>query len=597
MKFVIVTGGTVSGLGKGTAISSLGVLLQGFGYPVTAIKIDPYLNLDAGTMSPYEHGEVFVLEDGGECDLDLGNYERFLDITLTREHNITTGKMYSSVFAKERKGEYLGKTVQVVPHVTNEIQERILRVANADEVRFCDPAAAAGQKEESKKELIVLVELGGTVGDIESAVYLEALQQFQTRLGTSAVCVVHVGYVPSLNGEEKTKPCQHSVKLLREAGLKPDLLFCRSEDQLENETLGKLCTFCQVPFDHVISLYNVGNTYQVPFLLAEQNCGENILRKLGLTWDPSKFKQVSMCQLERLPAWREKVELADGLLPSPSFSYAMEHLMPPCSRRGTVKILIVGKYVKNVDSYLSVMKALQHAALWNHIRLFVEYLDAKTLETYSGKIDSFQELRQADGILVPGGFGDRGVEGKIECARFCMNENKPYLGICLGLQTAVIMVARDRLGWTDANSTEFQADTSHPVVIHMPEIKEDGDMGGTMRLGSRPCFLADHSKVQRMHGGRSFIMERHRHRYEINPKFVPLLEGKCGVWFSGKDDTGQRMEIMEMKDHPFFVGSQFHPEFTSRVGSPNMLFSNFLITQSMKKAYVLDFLRKKKKAS
>ena len=559
MKFVIVSGGTVSGLGKGTAISSLGVVLKAYGYPVTAIKIDPYLNIDAGTMSPYEHGEVFVLEDGGEGDLDLGNYERFLDVKLTKDHNITSGKIYSSVIAKERQGGYLGKTVQMVPHVTDAVQDWILRVAKEAEQR--DTSLTASNI--TQKELIVLIELGGTVGDIESAVYLEAIQQFQYRIGVENVCNIHVGFVPMLGvvGEQKTKPCQHSVKLLREAGIKPDFLFCRSESPLEEDVRKKLSLFCQTSKEHVISLHDVKNSYRVPMLLHEQHCGEFVLKRLGL--------DVSIPA--DLTAWMALADRAERLLVS----------VPKSVNDKSVRIAIVGKYTGLSDSYLSVIKALQHAALEANVHLTIEWFEATELEDPATNENVLNKLRGMDGILVPGGFGDRGVEGKIACARFCLNEGKPYFGICLGLQTAVICVARDRLHLSDANSAEFSPTTSNPVVIFMPEGSKD-TMGGTMRLGSRICRLHEHSLAYKLYGGKKEITERHRHRYEVNPDYVSRLESEGALKFSGIDIDQVRMEIAEIPSHPFFIACQAHPEFTSRPKEPNPLFLGFVLASAGK---------------
>jgi CTP synthase len=544
-KFIIVTGGTVSGLGKGTAISSLGVLLKAYGLSVTCLKIDPYLNIDAGTMSPYEHGEVFVLDDGGECDLDLGNYERFLDLHLTKDHNITTGKIYQQVLQKERNGEYLGKTVQMVPHVTDEIQKWILKVANK---------STHGESLAN----IVLIELGGTVGDIESAVYLEALQEFQHKMGRDNVIFIHVGFVPVLGvvGEQKTKPCQHSVKLSREAGVIPDFLFIRSEQVLEKAVKSKLSLFCQMPESHVISMYDVKNSYTVPLLLHEQSVGDLILNRLGLTGGPLAMPT------PQLDGWKELVDRVDSVT-------------------DPVNIVICGKYTGLSDSYLSVIRSLQHAALEASLKLNLTWIEASKLEEggeASERDAAIAALKAADGVLVPGGFGDRGVEGKIKAAQYCIDNKKPYFGICLGMQTAVINSARNRLGLSTANSTEFDQKTDHPVVIFMPE----GDrtvMGGTMRLGARECDIEKDSLAYKLYGSLK-ISERHRHRYEVNPDYVERLSK--GLKFSGKGDHGLRMEIVEISDHPFFIACQFHPEFTSRPKFPNPLFLGFVLASANK---------------
>lgn len=542
----------MSGLGKGTAISSLGVVLKAHGYRVTSMKIDPYLNIDAGTMSPFEHGEVYVLEDGGEADLDLGNYERFLDVTLTSRHNITSGKIYNQVIKKERDGDYLGKTVQMVPHVTDAVQQWINEVSEipVDGKPGCPD--------------ICLIELGGTVGDIESAVYLEALQQLQYKVGSDNFCNIHVGMVPVMGvvGEQKTKPCQHSVKLLREAGIKPDFLFCRADTPLEDATRSKLALFCQTPATHVMSLHDVSNIYRVPLLLHEQRAGELVLARLGL---PVQGPTVStpMSQWEAMAARWDRV--TDG-----------------SAAAADIKIGIVGKYNGLSDSYLSVIKGLQHAALEASVKLKIVWIDASALEpaTKEKSPDSFTkawaDVKAVDGILVPGGFGDRGIEGKILAGTYCRESNVPYFGICLGLQTAVISYARSQLDFADANSTEFNATTAHPVVMFMPE--QNGlQMGGTMRLGNRVTIIKDTDSLAfKLYGNKPVVYERHRHRYEVNPQYVAALEAK-GIHFSGHDDRGQRMEIAEIPTHRFYVASQFHPEFTSRPLKPNALFLGFVL--------------------
>lgn len=558
MKFVVVSGGTVSGLGKGTAISSLGVVLRAHGYRVTSIKIDPYLNIDAGTMSPFEHGEVYVLEDGGEADLDLGNYERFLDVTLTARHNITSGKIYDQVIKRERAGDYLGKTVQMVPHVTDAVQDWILDVATQP----VDNKPGAPD--------ICLIELGGTVGDIESAVYLEALQQLQYKVGPENFCNIHVGMVPVMGvvGEQKTKPCQHSVKLLREAGIKPDFLFCRADCPLEEATRNKLALFCQTPKDHVMSLHDVSNIYRVPILLNQQRAGELVLRRLGL--DPKGSSPgVPMSQWESMAARWDKVNNQDDCV-------------------ADIKIGIVGKYNGLSDSYLSVIKGLQHAALEASIKMKIVWIDSAALEpnTRERNRDVFDkawsDIRSVDGVLVPGGFGDRGVEGKILAGKFCRDENIPYFGICLGLQTAVIGYARDVLGLGDANSAEFNPATANPVVMFMPEQTGINQMGGTMRLGNRVTIIKNpESLAFKLYGKKPVVYERHRHRYEVNPQFVASIESK-GMHFSGHDDRGQRMEIAEIPSHRFFIASQFHPEFTSRPLRPNALFLGFVLASAKK---------------
>ena len=536
MRYVIVSGGVLSGLGKGVTASSIGMLLKSLGYRVTAIKIDPYLNSDAGTMSPFEHGEVFVLDDGGEVDLDLGNYERFLDITLTRDNNLTTGKVYANVIEGERRGDYLGKTVQVVPHITNEIQDWMGRVASI-------PVDGNGDEPD-----VCIVELGGTVGDIESAPFVEALRQFQFRVGKENFVLVHVSLVPVVGvvGEQKTKPTQHTVKELRAAGLTPDFLVCRSEEPLEQATKDKLALFCHVSPSHILSAHDVSNLYRVPLLLEEQNVTTMVAEKLGLEMTDNR---------PQLDAWREMADHVDSL----------EH---------DVTIAMVGKYTGLTDSYLSVIKALQHSAFKVGAKMNISWVDATGLEPESESKDpelyakSWQELKVADGVLVPGGFGNRGIEGMILAAQYARENEVPYLGVCLGLQVAVIEFTRNVLGRTGANSTEFDEDTPHPAVIFMPEGSRT-HMGGTMRLGSRQTNIqTEDCAALRLYDGATEIHERHRHRYEVNPDMISDLE-KAGLNFVGKDTEAQRMEIIELTGHPFFFGTQYHPEFKSRPNRPS----------------------------
>mmetsp|Transcript_68143 Transcript_68143/g.109797 ORF Transcript_68143/g.109797 Transcript_68143/m.109797 type:complete len:620 (+) Transcript_68143:77-1936(+) len=559
MKYVVITGGTISGLGKGTTISSIGVVLRSHGVRVTAIKIDPYLNIDAGTMSPFEHGEVYVLEDGGEADLDLGNYERFLDLTLTSGHSVTSGKVYDHVIKRERTGHYLGKTVQMVPHVTDCIQDWLADIARK-------PVDGSGHSAD-----VCLVELGGTVGDIESAVYLEALQQFEFKVGAENFLMVHLGMLPVIGatGEQKTKPCQHSVKLLREAGLKPDILMCRSEKIVDAETRKKLSLFCQVAPDCVISMHDVSNLYRVPLLLAEQDVGRLICMKLNLDHEDQVAPTVPLgpCALftgeKRLDDWQVIADRVDN-----------------CTQE--VSIALVGKYVGNPDAYTSVVKALQHAALEVGLRLALSWVDSSSLEPNTKTVDpskyeaAWQALRSAEGVLVPGGFGNRGIEGKIAAAAYCRAENTPYLGICVGFQTAVIEFARSELGLEGANSTEFDEATPHPVVVFLPEASATV-MGGTMRLGSRATIMKDSSTLGcKIYGGKPVIYERHRHRYEVNTSYVNAIEAK-GLRFVGQDERGQRMEICELPGHPYYLACQFHPEFKSRPARPAPLFLGLLL--------------------
>lgn len=544
MKYVLVTGGVVSGLGKGVTASSTGVLLQARGLRVTSIKIDPYLNSDAGTMSPFEHGEVFVLDDGGEVDLDLGNYERFLDIKLNRDNNITTGKIYQSVIEKERRGDYLGKTVQVVPHITDAIQDWIERIAHVP---------VDGQ---SGPPDVCVIELGGTVGDIESMPFIEALRQFQYKVGPDNFCIIHVSLVPVLGvvGEQKTKPTQHSVAVLRSLGMTPNLLACRSTDPIEASVRSKLALFCQVAPCNVLNLHDVSNIWQVPIVMANQNAHHTVCDHLKLT------------QAQPLALGEWKVNLADR------WDSLTEKL----------RIAMVGKYTGLSDAYLSVIKALQHACLAASRKLEIEWVDASQLEaaTQSAQPEvyaaAWAKLRSADGVLVPGGFGNRGVEGKILAAEYARTKRVPYLGICLGMQLAVVEFARNVLSMPDANSTEFDQATPTPVVVFMPEGSKT-HMGGTMRLGSRRTLIKSVDCITaKLYQADQYIEERHRHRYEVNPAMVEELQ-KGGLRFVGIDDSGERMEIVEIQGHPFFVGAQFHPEFQSRPRKPSPLFLGFCL--------------------
>ncbi|XP_061368735.1 uncharacterized protein LOC133311597 isoform X2 [Gastrolobium bilobum] len=543
MKYVLVTGGVVSGLGKGVTASSIGVLLKACGFRVTSIKIDPYLNTDAGTMSPFEHGEVFVLDDGGEVDLDLGNYERFLDIKLTRDNNITTGKIYQSVIEKERRGDYLGKTVQVVPHITDAIQEWIERVAHIPVDGKEGPAD------------VCVIELGGTIGDIESMPFIEALGQFSYRVGSGNFCLVHVSLVPVLNavGEQKTKPTQHSVRQLRGLGLTPNFLACRSSKELDDNVKEKLAQFCHVPLSNILTLYDVPNIWHIPLLLRDQKAHGTILKALNMG---------SVAMEPNFKEWVDRTKVYDSFHES-------------------VRIAMVGKYTGLSDAYLSVLKALLHASVARNRKLVVDWVPAGDLEddTFKEDPDAYKAawglLKGANGILVPGGFGDRGVQGKILAAKYARENGVPYLGICLGMQIAVIEFARSVLGLHDANSTEFDPEAKNPCVIFMPEGSKT-HMGGTMRLGSRRTYfqVAD-CKSAKLYGNASFIDERHRHRYEVNPDMISQLEN-AGLSFVGKDETGRRMEIIELPSHPFFIGAQFHPEFKSRPGKPSPLFSGLI---------------------
>ena len=540
MKYVVVTGGVLSGLGKGVTASSIGVLLKSAGLKVTSIKIDPYLNSDAGTMSPFEHGEVFVLDDGGEVDLDLGNYERFLDVALTRDNNITTGKVYAKVIEKERRGDYLGKTVQVVPHITNEIQDWIEAVAHV-------PADGTSSTPDA-----CVIELGGTVGDIESAPFIEALRQFQFRAGKGNVCFVHVSLVPVMGpvGEQKTKPTQHTVKELRGLGIIPDILVCRSENPLDTETKSKLAAFCHVGEDAVVSAHDVSNLYQIPISLHKQSVLRMVSNNLGFNIPNS---------LPMLDEWKEMADKVDML-------------------KDEVRIAMVGKYTGLSDSYLSVIKALQHSAFAVNRKLIIDWIESTNLDPIERTPmydDAWTILKAADGILVPGGFGNRGVEGKIAAANYARINNVPYLGVCLGLQIATIEFCRNVLGLDGANSAEFDESAPVQAVVFMPEISKT-HMGGTMRLGTKPTpFLVDDCKVRRLYGGVGHVDERHRHRYEVNPELIERIEA-AGLIYVGKDETGERCEIMELEGHPYYVGTQYHPEFKSRPNRPSPPFLGLL---------------------
>tara|TARA_B100000768_G_scaffold36902_1_gene35568 strand:- start:2218 stop:3849 length:1632 start_codon:yes stop_codon:yes gene_type:complete len=536
MKYVVVSGGVLSGLGKGVTASSIGVLLKSAGLRVTSIKIDPYLNSDAGTMSPFEHGEVFVLDDGGEVDLDLGNYERFLDINLGKDNNLTTGKIYSKVIEAERRGDYLGKTVQVIPHVTDAVQEWIEDVAH-------QPADGSGEIPDA-----CIIELGGTVGDIESSPYIEALRQFQFRVGRENVTFVHVSLVPVMGpvGEQKTKPTQHTVKELRGLGITPDILVCRSTAPLTKETREKLAAFCHVSPQAVMSTHDVPNIYHVPLMLQEQG----LCDILGVDCHSTTL----------LSDWKVMAHHLDTLTEE-------------------IHIAMVGKYTNLSDAYLSVIKSLQHAAMAVDRKLVIDWIEASHLETdwadEAEKSTAWGLLKKAQGVLVPGGFGDRGVEGKILAAHYARTSETPYLGICLGLQVATIEFCRNVLNLEGANSTEFDENTPTAAVIFMPEISKT-HLGGTMRLGARPTlWQVDDCAIKRLYGEGDAVDERHRHRYEVNPDLIERIEA-AGLIYVGKDETGQRCEIFELEGHPYYVGVQYHPEFKSRPGRPSPPFLGLL---------------------
>ncbi|MED6110304.1 hypothetical protein PIB30_041740 [Stylosanthes scabra] len=549
MKYVLISGGVVSGLGKGVTASSIGVVLKACGLRVTSIKIDPYLNIDAGTMSPFEHGEVFVLDDGGEVDLDLGNYERFLDVTLTKDNNITTGKIYQSVLEKERKGDYLGKTVQVVPHITDAIKDWIQSVA-----------AIPVDGQEGPADVCV-IELGGTVGDIESMPFIEALRQLSFSVGPDNFCLIHVSLIPVLGvvGEQKTKPTQHSVRELRALGLTPHLLACRSAEPLLQNTKDKLSQFCHVPVENILNIHDVPNIWHIPLLLKNQNAHLSILQQLNL---------LEKATSPALQQWTKMAETYDNITDS-------------------VRIAMVGKYVGLTDSYLSVIKALLHACVTLSLRPSIDWIAASDLEedsaesTPDGHATAWETLKRADCVLVPGGFGDRGIKGMMLAAKYAREKKVPYLGICLGMQISVIEFARSVLGLDRANSVEFDAQTPNPVVIFMPEGSRT-HMGSTMRLGSRRTLLQTPDCItSKLYGNSAYVDERHRHRYEVNPAVIRTLE-EAGLKFVGKDETGNRMEILELPSHPYYVGVQFHPEFKSRPARPSALFLGLILAATGK---------------
>ncbi|HHY75559.1 MAG TPA: CTP synthase [Firmicutes bacterium] len=526
-KFVFVTGGVVSGLGKGIASASIGTLMKARGYSVSIIKLDPYVNVDAGTMSPLQHGEVFVTDDGAETDLDLGHYERFIDRPLSAANNVTTGQIYKAVIEKERRGEFLGSTVQVIPHVTNEIKQRINKVAR-----------------ESAADIVV-VEIGGTVGDIEGLPFLEAIRQFRFDVGRENTVYVHLTLVPYLSssGEQKTKPTQHSVAELRSIGISPDVIICRSTMPLSVEMREKIALFCSVEKNAVIQNLDVSSIYEIPVQLESEGLGTIIEDKL--------------CLPRRKPDLSEWEEIARKIA-SPSRE---------------CRIALVGKYVALHDAYKSVVEALTHGGLANGARVNIDWVDAVKLDNMS-QDEVARVLQKADGILVPGGFGHRGIRGKVAAIRYARENKVPFFGICLGMQCAVIEVARNVLGYAEADSTEFSPDTPHPVIDLMPEQKDVEEMGGTMRRGLYPCKLKEGS-ISRKAYGQEVVYERHRHRFEVNPRYVPELSSAglepVGIW-----PARGLVEVMEFRDHPWFVGCQFHPEYISRPNRPHPLFAAFI---------------------
>lgn len=537
-RYIFVTGGVVSSLGKGIAAASLGAILEARGLKVTIMKLDPYINVDPGTMSPFQHGEVFVTEDGAETDLDLGHYERFIRSRMTQKNSFTTGRVYEEVLRKERRGDYLGGTVQVVPHITDEIQHRIL--------------------EGSKGYDVALIEVGGTVGDIESLPFLEAIRQLKFKVGATNALFIHLTLVPYIKtaGETKTKPTQHSVKEMRSIGIQPDILICRSEVSIEAHERRKIALFTNVDENAVISLPDADTIYRIPSMLHEQGLDEIVVQKFGLD-----------CPEADLSEW---VQVVDAKL----------------NPQKSIKIAVVGKYMELLDAYKSLIEAIQHAGIKTRTKVEVDFIDSEELERRGTA-----RLEDKDAILVPGGFGERGIEGKILAAQYARENSIPYLGICLGMQVAIIEFARNVLGWADANSTEFTLDTRHPVISLINErldpegkleIATQTDLTSTMRLGGQVCYLQPNSKAFASYQVEK-IVERHRHRYELNQQFLPELEA-AGLFVSGHNEDKSLVEIVELPEHPWFVAVQFHPEFTSTPRDGHPLFTELVLAALEHKA-------------
>ncbi|MFD2446805.1 CTP synthase [Bacillus sp. CGMCC 1.16607] len=523
-KYIFVTGGVVSSLGKGITAASLGRLLKNRGLKVTIQKLDPYINVDPGTMSPYQHGEVFVTDDGAETDLDLGHYERFIDINLNKFSNVTTGKIYSTVLKKERRGDYLGATVQVIPHITNEIKEKVFR---------------AGRETQAD---VVITEIGGTVGDIESLPFLEAIRQIKSDVGRDNVMYVHCSLIPYLKaaGELKTKPTQHSVKELRSLGIQPNVIVVRTEMPISQDMKDKLALFCDIPANNVIEAPDADTLYAIPLLLQDQNFDQIVCDHLKLN-----------CQKADMTEWTALLEKVRNL-----------------SKK--TRIALVGKYVELQDAYISVVEALKHAGFAFDSDVEIKWVNAEEVT----KENVNELLSDADGILVPGGFGDRGVEGKILATQFAREQKVPFLGICLGMQLATVEFARNVLGLEEAHSAELDPNTPYPIIDLLPEQKDIEDLGGTLRLGLQPCKLEEGTKVFAAYQD-EVVYERHRHRYEFNNEYRQAMEAK-GFVFSGTSPDGRLIETIEITDHPWFVASQFHPEFTSRPNRPQPLFRDFI---------------------
>lgn len=524
VKYVFVTGGVVSGLGKGITAASLGRLLKARGYKVTMQKFDPYINVDPGTMNPIQHGEVFVTDDGTETDLDLGHYERFIDESLDKNSNVTTGKVYWSVLQKERHGDFGGGTVQVIPHITNEIKSRFYRGKEVDEER------------------IAIIEVGGTVGDIESQPFLEAIRQFQHDVGHENAILIHVTLIPYLkaSGEMKTKPTQASVKELQGIGIQPDVIVCRSEHPLTTEIKDKIALFCNVPSSHVLQNLDVEYLYEAPLAMEKENLAQVVCESLHLP-----------CPEPDLSDWTHMVE-------------ALRH------PNKEVTIALVGKYIQLHDAYLSVVEALKHGGIASHANVHLKWVDSELVT----EENVAEYLSDVDGVLVPGGFGNRGIEGMITAIRYARENKIPFLGLCLGMQLTIVEYARNVLGYHDAHSIEMNPNTMHPVIALMPDQDGIEDIGGTLRLGAYPCVLADGSKAQELYGEKE-ISERHRHRYEVNNDFRKELT-ENGMVLSGVSPDGRIVEMVELSDHPFYIATQAHPEFKSRPNRPHPLFRGLI---------------------
>ena len=524
VKYVFVTGGVVSGLGKGITAASLGRLLKARGYKVTMQKFDPYINIDPGTMNPIQHGEVFVTDDGTETDLDLGHYERFIDENLDKNSNVTTGKIYWSVLQKERRGDYGGRTVQVIPHITNEIKSHFYRNFTDNDTR------------------IAIIEVGGTVGDIESQPFLEAIRQFQHEVGRENAMLILVSLIPYLRCSEelKTKPTQAAVKTMQGMGLQPDVIVCRSEMELDQDMRDKVALFCNVPNNHVLQNLDLKYLYEAPLMMEKEHLAQVACECLKLP-----------CPEPDLTDWTSMVDTL----------YSLDH---------KVSIALVGKYTQLHDAYISVVEALKHGGIFNHTEVEIKWVDAETVTSENVA----EMLSDVDGVLVPGGFGDRGIEGMIHAIRYARTNNIPYLGLCLGMQLSIIEFARDVIGYNDAHSIEFNPDTTHPVIALMPDQNGIEDIGGTLRLGSYPCILDKNSKAYEMYKEET-IHERHRHRYEVNNDYRNILT-ENGMKLCGISPDGRIVEMIELPQHPFFVATQAHPELKSRPNRPHPLFNGFV---------------------